>query len=120
MPYLTPTDPSDPMQADPITVYVSIGNTDGKLSHAEWAEYWHLTDELLTQLGLTTATFGVWHSLPATPYVNACWAVQIPAIHVDAVRDTLVRVASKFRQDSVAWAVAETEFLTTEESTDAQ
>jgi len=116
MPLLTPTNPNDPMQANPITVYVSIGNTDGKLTHAEWAEYWSFTNELLTEVGLTTATFGVWHSLPATPYVNACWAVQIPARQVDAVRLGLVGVARKFRQDSVAWAVAETEFLTTEEA----
>jgi len=111
VPYLTLTDATDPMQASPITAYVSIGNTDGKLSHAEWAEFHALTAELLTELGLNTAVFGAWHSLPATPYVNACWAVQIPAVHVDAVKDALARLAGKFRQDSIAFAVAETEFI---------
>lgn len=115
MPYLTPTDLNDPMQADPITAYVSIGNTDGKLSHAEWAEFYGLTRELLTEVGVTSAVFGAWHSLPATPYVNACWAVQIPAVHVESVKLALRALARKFRQDTIAFAVAETEFLSSEE-----
>ncbi len=115
MPYLTPANPSDPMQANPITAYVSIGNTDGKLSHAEWAEFYALTRELLTELGLTLQVFGAWHSLPATPYVNACWAVLVPAVHVDAVKGALARLAEKFCQDSIAFAVAETEFISPKE-----
>lgn len=115
MPLLTVTDPADPMQANPITAYVSIGNTDAKLSHAEWAEYVALVDELLTQVGVTSDVFGRWHSYPATPYVNACWAVAIPAVHVDAVKSVLMRLAAKFGQDSIAFAVAETEFLSPEE-----
>ncbi len=115
MPYVTPTDPNDPMQANPITAYVSIGNTDGKLSHAEWSNFYDFTSELLTDVGLTTQVFGAWHSLPATPYVNACWAVQIPAVHVDSVKGALRVLARKFRQDTIAFAVAETEFLSSEE-----
>lgn len=92
------------------TVHVSIGNTDGKLTHAEWADYYRLADELLTEV-LTTQVYGRWHSLPATPYVNACWAVEIPDEHVDALKDALGRLAAKFRQDSIAWLDGQTEFI---------
>lgn len=92
------------------TVYVSIGNTDGKLSHAEWAEYHALATELLTAT-VTTAVYGAWHSLPATPYVNACWAVEVPLIHVVVLKGALRKLAARFRQDSIAWAEARTEFL---------
>jgi len=95
----------------PITAYVSIGNSDGKLSHAEWAEFYSQARELLTEIGVTSQVFGAWHSFPASPYVNACWAVEIPAAHVDAVKSALRALARRFRQDTIAFAVAETELL---------
>jgi hypothetical protein len=111
MSLLTPTErPLDPTRA--VHAYVSIGNSDGKLTHAEWAEFYTRADELLTKADATSAVYGVWHSLPATPYVNACWAVRIPAANVAAVCQALRKLAGEFRQDSVAFAVvAETRFL---------
>ncbi len=91
-------------------VHVSIGNTDGKLTHAEWAEFYRLADELLTAT-VATATSGRWHSLPATPYVNACWAVEVPPEHVDALKGVLGELGRKFRQESIAWLAGETEFI---------
>ncbi len=92
------------------TVHVSIGNTDGKLSHAEWAEFFALVDELLTG-HVDIEVFGRWHSLPATPYVNACWAVEIPDELADTVRIALGSLARGFRQDSIAWLAGHTEFI---------
>lgn len=92
-----------------ITVYVSIGNTDGKLTHTEWAEFYALTAELLGTVeaggvGLVKTTLGAWHSLPATPYVNACWAIMLDQRDVEAVTRGLGALARRFRQDSIAWA----------------
>lgn len=93
-------------------VYVSIGNTDGKLSHEQWALFYSLTNELLTEVGLVQTVLGAWHSLPATPYVNACWAIVPDPRHVPALRDALARLAARFNQDSIAWAQTfETEFI---------
>jgi hypothetical protein len=100
-------------QASPITAYVSIRNTDGKLNHVEWVDFYNLVDEMLNiATGRAAMVFGKWHSLPLTPYVNACWAVLIPAHYVEAVKDELGKIAKMFRQDSIAFAVAETEFIT--------
>lgn len=93
------------------TVHVGIGNSDGKLSHAEWAEFWKLTNELLTEVGVTSQVYGVWHSLPARPYVNACWAVEVPDEHRDAVRAALRLLGGRYGQDSIAWLEGTTEFL---------
>lgn len=93
------------------TVYISIGNTDGKLSYTEWAEFWQLTNELLTTT-VTTQIYGVWRSLPDSEYVNACWGVEVPLVHERALQDGLRELAAKFRQDSIAYAaVPRTRFL---------
>jgi hypothetical protein len=103
------------LDADPVpqlrTVYVSIGNSDGKLSADEWQQYRDLAHELLTEVGVTAAVHGAWQSF-VPEYVNACWCIEIALEHEDAMKDTLRQLAAKFRQDSIAWAVAETEFLT--------
>lgn len=98
------------------TIYVSIGNTDGKLTHQEWSEYFRKVNDLLTESRAATAVYGVWHSLPATPYVNACWAVEIPAVNLEAAKDVLRTLARRYRQDSIAFATATTEFLSRDAS----
>lgn len=92
------------------TVYISIGNSDHKLTDQQWQEYRDLTHELLTEVGITSAVHGSWQSFVPS-YVNACWCVEVPPEHEDALKDTLRQLAAKFEQDSIAWAVAETEFL---------
>jgi hypothetical protein len=109
MPLLTPTDPHDPMQQS-ITVYISIGNTDGKLSPAEWAAFYRATGETIARRSIRM--HGAWHSIPATPYSNACWAVDVYLFEVRLFKDELRQLAARFRQDSIAWAPATTEFLT--------
>jgi hypothetical protein len=95
-----------------VIVYVSIGNSDDKLSQAEWADFWALTDELLTKLHLTSMVHGVWHSASVTPWQNACWCVDVKLEHVDAVKGALARLAESFGQDSIAWAeVPNPEFI---------
>jgi hypothetical protein len=96
------------------TVYISIGNSDGRLSEAEWQEFRDLTHELLTDVGITAAVHGAWQSF-VPKYVNACWCVEVPDEHEAAIVDTLRHLAAKFRQDSIAYAVAETTFLEPED-----
>lgn len=94
------------------TVHISIGNTDGKLTHAEWAGFGAAAHQLI--VCSAERVYGVWHSMPASPYVNACWAVEIdPAVEA-LLKDDLARLARKYRQDSIAWLSGETEFITPE------
>ena len=94
-------------------VYVSIGNSDDKLTHAEWAEYVRLADYLLgPEPRFVAHRHGAWFSAPASPFVNACWCVEFDhGSSEEAVKVGLRALAAKFRQDSIAWAVADTEFL---------
>lgn len=92
------------------TVHVSIGNSDNKLTHHGWAEFFQLVHELLTET-VATQTYGVWHSLPAMPYQNACWAIEVPPEHVENLKEVLGLLLRKFEQESAAWLEGTTQFI---------
>ncbi|MFC4146595.1 hypothetical protein ACFO0M_10040 [Micromonospora mangrovi] len=103
------------MTSTPVA-YISIGNSDDKLTQREWADFvWRVA--LAVQEASEYAGGGVhgqWMSLPADSWQNACWALQLPAdpAPVDRLRAILAGLAAEFRQDSIAWALAPTtEFL---------
>lgn len=93
-------------------VYISIGNSDDKLTQVEWAAFWIETGRALYVKG---AYFhGVWTSETNSEYQNACWCVEFSDAEymLLAIHD-LKRLAGKYRQNSIAWAeVPETVFLT--------
>jgi hypothetical protein len=93
-----------------VTVYVSIGNSDDKLTQAEWAQY---VNEVRGKIhGWAKAVHGAWFSAPDSPWQNACWCAEFPdETYARDVRDAITEVRKAYRQDSVAWAVAETEFV---------
>lgn len=98
------------------TIYVSIGNSDDKLEQHQWSAYCAAVNQVFNYsvryVGSTV--HGRWYSLPNEPWQNACWCVEF-ADGMDEVigqyRAELTRLAATFHQDSIAWAVAETEFL---------
>src|SRR5688572_8500137 len=99
------------------TIYVSIGNSDDKLSQQEWSNFVMLVDAKLTPDGYNgiDERHGNWRSNPDEPWQNACWCVAIehedPAV-VAELKGSLAKLASRFRQDSIAWAEAPvTEFI---------
>lgn len=103
-----------------ITVYISIGNSDDKLSQKEWAEYYRSVSLTLHQAAATV--HGQWVSEPAAAWQNACWCVEL-ANHdvttaagqtmpnVEWVRERLANLACDYRQDAIAWAETTTEFI---------
>jgi hypothetical protein len=88
-------------------VYVSIGNSDDRLTQAEWSAFCWQVDNLFHDV----EKHGAWYSLPAAPWQNACWCVELAIGYVDDLQAALRSLARDYRQTSVAWAVAETEFL---------
>ena len=101
-------------------VYISIGNSDDKLSQAQWAEYF--SNVALGIHGRADVVHGQWVSEPASAWQNACWCVTfahdmvvtvagLDVLRVDLVRDRLAQLARDYRQDSIAWSEAEPEFL---------
>lgn len=93
-------------------VYVSIGNSDDKLSQAQWSRYvtdvQHLWEDYFPDLHL----HGEWFSSPQSFYQNACWCIDfVGRIHQELV-ENLRTLAAKYHQESIAWAeVPETIFI---------
>lgn len=92
-----------------MSVYVSIGNSDDKLSQKEWARFVAAVDVTL-RTG-ATEMHGRWLSRPDDPFQNACWCFEPFSARVPAMKRILSGYAKEFRQDSIAWAEAETVFL---------
>ncbi|GIJ10747.1 hypothetical protein ACFFMR_18955 [Micromonospora andamanensis] len=91
------------------TVYISIGNSDDKLTQNLWAHFYALVEYHIRDHA--QQIHGRWQSVPSDPWQNACWCIQIAPMHAEELRRKLAREAKAFRQDSIAWAVANTEFL---------
>lgn len=97
------------------TVYVSIGNSDDKLTQAEWAEFVADVDRLMTGMPHADAqVHGRWLSEPSSQWQNACWCVELRTPEALSLARAALRMAVRdYRQDSIAVAyVHRTEFLT--------
>lgn len=105
-------------------VYITAGNSDDKLTQAEWADLCGRISHLVNpDHDLTHAVLGKWFSLPNEPWQNACWCVRIDAPGekpedvehcANVIRTELGVLAHVFRQDSIVFAVAEPELLKAE------
>lgn len=99
------------------TVYISIGNSDDKLSQADWSSYALDVDRAFEASVRYEGArvHGRWYSLPTAAWQNACWCAEWHedlAYVVDALRRKLASIARDYRQDSIAWAEAPvTEFI---------
>lgn len=92
-----------------VTVYVSIGNSDDKLTQARWSAFHERVT--LACRNYARQVFGQWLSAPASEYQNACIAFAIEADEVSWLKKELASVAESYEQDSIAWAEAVTEFI---------
>ena len=92
------------------TVYVSIGNSDDRLSQVEWSAY--VQEFVAITKDYAEQKFGEWYSAPFSAYQNACIAIAVPTGLLGEFRAALAFLRKEYRQDSIAWAVApETEFI---------
>jgi|ERR1700733_9944099 len=83
-------------------VYISIGNSDNKLTQSQWSEFCYTVSEVLD-----CQRHGEWFSLPNAPFQNACWCVTILETKVEGIQLNLRALCRLFNQDSIAWAEAE-------------
>ncbi len=100
--------------------YITIGNSDDKLSQQRWAEFCREVDKVLK--GLRVPRYFHGYSLPNAPWQNAIWAVEMDEsdqVNIERVKELLRWVADRFKQDSIAWTQAPfTEFLIPERKLD--
>ncbi len=91
------------------TVYVSIGNSDDKLSQADWA---HLLARVQAEIHeAASAIHGEWYSAPDARWQNACFCADLDLPSVPYLKDALRLACAEFGQESIAWADAETTFI---------
>lgn len=93
-----------------VTVYVSIGNSDDKISQVEWAAFVaDLKDVVARYAG---QVYGQWFSVPDAPYQNMVTAFLLATRDISGLKAALADLRKVYRQDAVAWALARgTEFL---------
>jgi hypothetical protein len=97
--------------ADVLTIYASIGNSDDKLSQHEWSVYVRSFVNTVHRYVRPGQVHGIWHSFPDDPYQNACICFEATPEQAADVRRDLEELRQLHRQDSIAWATAQTEFI---------
>lgn len=90
-------------------IYVSIGNSDDKLTQALWSSYVDTAD--VTVREWCSQLLGFWLSPSADRYQNACWSGEIDEGKLEDLRIDLRRLARVYDQESIVLSVASTEFL---------
>jgi len=85
-----------------ITVYVSIGNSDDKLSQRDWAQFLNRVQSEIREAA--SAIHGEWYSAPGSPFQNACFCAEIAPADAGYLKTALKLARTEFGQDSVAWA----------------
>ncbi len=98
------------------TVYVSIGNSDDKLSQSAWSGFHEEVEEVIQRAA--SAVHGSWVSPSTSQWQNACWCFEVtadPDLDICKrrwLRNRLENLAKAYGQDSIAWAeTPKTEFL---------
>jgi hypothetical protein len=102
-----------------VIVYISIGNSDDKLTQRDWSTFLVETDIVLADREVrrdaayqVLRRHGNWRSLPDDPWQNACWCVEVEDNAKEELQDELRQIAQSYGQDSIAWAECpKTEFL---------
>lgn len=87
------------------TVYITIGNSDNRLTQAMWSNFCDEISDLVTTVGLPV--HGKWYSAPDSPYQNACFCAEVREDDMDHLRDRISVTRAFFLQDSIAMAVVD-------------
>lgn len=94
------------------TLSILIGNSDNKLTQAEWAEFFHATDRIIQQYEWRRHFSAC--SSGCSPWQNACWVVVIEGGEekVEKLKENLSVVRALYKQESVAIVIgSETEYV---------
>lgn len=90
-----------------MAIYVCIGNSDDKLSQEQWHLFFSHVRTLIERHA--SQVYGVWHSLPAERWQNACFGFEVrDADKREFVRMRLGVLAADYGQDWIAWTEGET------------
>lgn len=96
-----------------MTITIQIGNTDDKLTQAEWSDYVTLVRDYIERYVEDRAANVLFFGASANyeRCQNAAWVVSITVEHEPLLRDDISTARRKFRQVSAAWTTGETSFV---------
>jgi hypothetical protein len=92
-----------------VDVYVSVGNSDDKLTQARWFRFHEQVTSACRQLA--RRIYGDWQSPAVSPFQNACIAFGIEPADIPALKLELADLAGAWGQDAIAWAEVTTKLL---------
>lgn len=111
------------MTADSSTtaIVIAIGNSDGRLSQAEWSAFYADVDSLIRHFGQFAGitVHGRWVSPSTDRWQNAGWSIAVVDAALPQIRELqweLQRVLVVFDQQSLAWTVGQTRLLPASDS----
>lgn len=91
------------------TITIQIGNSDDKLTQAEWSFYvWSIRKAIDSCCEYVHFAGG---SPGAAAWQNFCWVVDVEKRNQNDLRVKIEKARKQYRQDSVAWTEGETEFI---------
>ena len=91
------------------TVIIQIGNSDDKLTQAQWALFVRYTDNAIRQRCNRVYFFSTSPNTDA--WQNAAWIIDIYDNASYALRVALKELRELYSQDSVAWTEGKTSFI---------
>jgi hypothetical protein len=92
-----------------MNIYVSIGNSDDRLTQREWHDLILAVDAVCMS---ADEIHGAFFSAVTAPFQNACWCIRTTPAGARSLKSQLAALARQFRQDAIAWApVSRTEML---------
>lgn len=91
------------------TVTIQIGNSDDKLSQAQWATFIQITSSDVHTYANKIHFSGF--SEAHQPWQNACWVIEIGEHSIPRLKAVLEKTRISFGQDSIAWTEGDTVFV---------
>lgn len=96
------------------TAVIQIGNSDDKLTQADWSDFVSDVQDFIIGSGYPIHFHGL--SISSAPWQNACWVLDTrnvfdKIVAIDILRHELSRLANMYKQDSIALTLGDTEFV---------
>lgn len=87
-----------------VQCYVSIDNSDDKLSQGEWHSFCTTLEDVIHNY--STWIYGKWYSASNSIWQNMCISFEIEEM-MNTFKERLGILASRYRQDAIALSIVE-------------
>lgn len=88
-------------------IFISVGNSDDKLTQAQWSEFvqriGRIIDDYATEIHFGAVTLAAWD--------NVAWLIDCTDYLAPSLKNALTEYRQIYDLDSVAWLEGETEFI---------